>query len=123
METLDISFSYLLITTHQNEKGEHPVVLRITYRSQRKDMFTGLYGPKEYWQSETSRFVKAYKKSGELNRNLDLILRRVGSCFDLLRISGEPFSLDELVMKVKGKEKRPELLMEYMEEGIKRMKK
>lgn len=42
MESLDIRFTYLLRSTHQNAKGELSVVLRVNYRCERRDIFTGL---------------------------------------------------------------------------------
>jgi len=34
-----------------------------------------------------------------------------------LRFSGEDFTIDELVTKLKGQEEEPELLIEYLERG------
>lgn len=59
----------------------------------------------------------------ELNRNLEQILRKANNVFDKLRFCGVPFSIDEFVNKIKGKEEKPQLLVEFLEEGNKRMHK
>jgi site-specific recombinase XerD len=122
MESLDIRFSFFLRSSYKNSNAENPIVFRIKFRYQTRDIFTGIYCPKTDWDSDTCRILKSHKKAIELNRNLDKILRKAGDAFDQLRFSGVPFSIDELVDKIKGKEARPELLMEFMEEGNKRMK-
>ena len=43
MELLNIRFHFLCSSTHANGDGQSPIVLRVIYRGQRKDVFTGLY--------------------------------------------------------------------------------
>jgi len=51
------------------------------------------------------------------SNNLELIIRKANNAFDALRFSGEDFTIDELVAKLKGQEDEPELLIEYLEQG------
>ena len=73
LELLDIRITFLLCTTHSNEEGKHPIVLRLTYRSERRDIFTGLYCEKEQWDKKNARLVRSDKKAGSANTNLDRI--------------------------------------------------
>ncbi len=123
MKSLDVTFSYFLRNTHQNLNQENPIVLCIHYRYQRRDIFTGIYCPKIDWDRETLRVKKTNEKAIEFNKNLDRILRKAGEAFDGLRFSGQEFSIDELVTRIKGKESLPETLLEYMQDSHKRMKK
>jgi len=123
LELLNIRFSYLCRTTYQNEDGQCPIVLRIIFRSERRDIFTGLYCFKENWDKKNSKVGKAAGTSGSLNQNLDLILRKATYSFDELKFSGNAFTIDELVDKIKGKETRPTLLINFLDEGKLKMKK
>jgi len=72
-ELLNICFSYLCRTTRQNEDGKSPTVLRITFRSQRRNVFTGLYCFKDDWDNENTKVKKADKEADSLNKNLLVI--------------------------------------------------
>jgi len=99
------------------------VVLRVSFRSERRDIFTGIHASEKTWDKKIGRLVVFTKKEGEVNKNLELILRKANHCFDELRFSAEPFSIDELVDKIKGKEKKPQTLIEYLEEGNEKVRK
>jgi len=47
--SLEIRFSFLYRTTSLYQNGENTIVLRIIYRNQRKDVFTGITCPTKYW--------------------------------------------------------------------------
>ena len=117
MKFLDIHFNFLLRTTFKNLDAQYPIILRVIYRSQRRDIFTGLYCTKEDWNSKESKIFVNDKKSVEINKNLDLILRKANDVFDELRFAGEQFSIDELANKIKGKEQKPQYLIEYIQEA------
>ncbi|MFI5188021.1 MAG: Arm DNA-binding domain-containing protein, partial [Chitinophagales bacterium] len=101
LELLDIRFSFFCRTTHSNTDGKHPIILRISFRQGRRDLFTGLYCSKVDWDSNTTSVLKTDKEAVSKNRNLEIILRKANNVFDSLRFSGEEFSIDELVEKLK----------------------
>ena len=118
LELLDIRFSFFCRTTYSNKKGKHPIVLRISLRNSRRDIFTGLYCFKADWDSNNGRVLKTDKEAAAKNKNLDVILRKANAVFDSFRFSGEEFTIDELVSKLKGEEeKEPELLLDFLEKG------
>jgi hypothetical protein len=49
-----------------------------------------------------------------INKNLELINYEAIQVFDQLKFSRTPFTIDELVAKLKGKEDRPVLLVDYL---------
>jgi hypothetical protein len=122
-ELLNIRFSYLCRTTRQNEDGKSPIVLRITFRSQRRDVFSGLYCFKDDWDSENTKVKKADREADSLNKNLQVIHQKAAHCFDELKFSGNAFTIDELIDKIRGREERPTLLIEFLEDGSLKMKK
>lgn len=123
LELLNVGFSYLCRSTRLNEEGRSPIVLRINYRGERKDIFTGLYCFSDNWDSDFGRVSRAEEKAATINKNLDLILRKSNHAFDELNFSGNSFTIDELIDKIKGKEAKPTLLIDFLEEGNKKMKK
>lgn len=58
-----------------------------------------------------------------MNNNLELIKRKAHDLFDQFKFSGIDFTLDELVDKLRAKEERPVLLIDYLEEEKKRIEK
>jgi site-specific recombinase XerD len=117
LELLDVRFSFLCRSTHQNKEGKNPILLRLSFRNSRRDIFTGLYCSRKYWDSKEARVMRGDKEALAINRNLEIIRRKANDVFDSLRFSGEDFSIDELLNKLKGKDEDPELLIDYLEEG------
>ena len=123
MELLNIRFHFSCRSTHTNGDGHSPIILRVIYRSERKDIWTGLYCDKDNWDAASQKVFNPENDTSSLNKNLDLILRKAHQCFEELKFSGTAFSMDELVNKIKDKEQTPILLLEYIEhcnEKIKR---
>lgn len=122
LELLNIRFSYFLRATRKNLEGQSPVILRIIFRGERRDIFTGLYCDDKDWDSKSGRLPKE-KRNQAFNSNLELIQRKAYQVFEEMCYSGVAFTIDELVDKIKGKEERPVYLMDYLESEKKRLKK
>lgn len=120
---LDIRFNFLCRSTHQNEQGKNPIVLRINFNKDRRDIFTGLHCSKINWDAEENKVSKKDKSFQSINETLEIILRKANNAFDALRFSREIFSIDELVDKIKGKDQKPELLIDFLEAEIGKVKK
>jgi hypothetical protein len=82
-----------------------------------------LYCFKDDWDSENTKVRKADKEADSLNKNMLVIHQKANHCFDELKFSGSTFTIDELIDKIRGKEERPTLLIEFLEEGSLKMKK
>ena len=121
MEHLDVNFSFFCRSNYQNSKGKNPIVLRISFRNQVRDVLTGLSCLKEDWDKASRTVLRSDKGAKALNNNLELVRRKASHVFDQLRFSGEFFSIDDFVDKLKGKEQKPQLLIDFMEEGNKKM--
>ena len=67
--------------------------------------------------------LKTDKSFRMINQNLQLILQRANGTFDELRFSGVPFTIDELINKMKGTEEGPGLLIDFLQQGIDKLKK
>lgn len=122
LELLNIRFSFLCRTTHVNAEGKHPIVFRILYRSERKDIFTGIHCSKKDWDSKSGRMKKGDKLASSITQNLDHIILKAHHVFDELKFSGQPFTLDELIDKLKGKEEKPSLLIDYLQDANDKLK-
>lgn len=122
-QSLSVRFSFLCRTTRTNNGGKHPLVLRIIYNKERRDIFTGLYCAKEEWNSKAGRLLRLNKTCSAINDNLDIIQRKAFEVFDALKYAMDSFTIDELVSKLKGEGERPLLLMDYLEEEKERIKK
>lgn len=122
-QSLSVRFAFLCRTTRANSEGENPIVLRVIYQKERRDIFTGLYCNKEEWNSDAGRLHRLNKTCAAINDNLDTIQRKAFQVFDQLKYSMDSFTIDELVAKLKGKGEKPLLLMDYLEAEKARIKK
>ena len=114
LELFNVHFSFLCRSFRSNNKGLSPIVLRVIYRNERKDIYTGLYCDKESWDYSSGRVKSSCKQAATINKNLELINHQALSRLDELKFSTQPFTIDERVNKLKGKQERPTLLIEYL---------
>jgi integrase len=66
------------------------------------------------WDAEGGIVKNTCKQSATINRNLELIRHQALNRFDELKFSGNPFTIDEFVDKLKEREGKPTLLIEYL---------
>jgi hypothetical protein len=64
-QLIDMKFLFFCRATYVNKQGLSPIVLRITYRGQRADIFTGLNCDPDSWNA-TSQRVSGYKDYFEI---------------------------------------------------------
>lgn len=112
---MQIHFSFLCRKGRSNKNGESPIILRAIFRQERRDIYTGLYCPYAFWNPHESNVNIDFKKAGAINKNLELINYKALQVFDQLRFSHIPFTIDDLVAKIKGKDEKPTLLIDYLQ--------
>ena len=115
---LEIKFSFFHRTTYLNKEGNSPIVLRIVYRGQRADVFTGLYCSSDFWDAPAQRLSSGGKQAARINANLEDISHKCRETFDEMKYSGRPFTLDEYVMKIKGTEDAPETIIDFLNDKV-----
>jgi len=123
LELLNIKFSYFLRSSYQNGEGQLPIVLRVIYRNERRDMFTGLYCLASEWDNKKGSMKGSAKPAIAMKQNLDLIIHKAHEVFENLKFTGAPFSMDDLVNRIKGKEDLPTSLLEFIEQSNEGLKK
>ena len=123
LELLNIRFSFLCRSARKNSKGKCPIILRIIYRSERIDIFTGLHCDKSEWDATNGVLFPLSKSAISINKNLQSILFDARGVFDEMKFSRLPFSLHELVDKLKGREEKPPVLAEYLDQRTKEIAK
>jgi site-specific recombinase XerD len=114
-KSMQIHMNFLCRQDRENKKGESPIVFRIIFRKDRRDIYTGLYCSPKDWNSDTGMLDTKNKRSAPFNKNLDSIKYKAIQVFDELKYSGLPFTMDDLVNKIKGNEEKPTLLAEFLE--------
>lgn len=119
LELLNVRFTFSLRTTFKNKDGKSPIVLRISFRGERRDVFTGLYCFEKDWDRSAAKVARSDEKAKTLNQNLEMILQSAKNSFDEMKFSREIFTIGELIDKMKGKEEKPTLLIDYLKEGTK----
>lgn len=123
VELLHVRFSFLCRSWRVNKKAQSPIVFRIVYRDERRDVYTGLYCNSKEWNNDIGKVDFQSKQAATINKNLELINYQALQVLDQLKFSGTPFTIDELVARLKGKEERPTLLIEYLNDRCKELRK
>ena len=112
---MQVHFNFLCRQDRANKNGESPVVLRIIFRRERRDIYTGLYCSPLEWDADRGMMYAKTKKCILFNQNLDLIRYKTIQLFDEMKFSGIPFTMEDLVQKIKGNEEKPSLLAVFLE--------
>jgi hypothetical protein len=121
-EAIDLRISFMLRRTTLNEEGKSPIVVRVSYRDEIRDTFTGLYVEDRFWIKRVGKVEPNNPKASVINGKLSKLAHRVYEHFEELKYSRKDFSIDKLADKIRGKNSPPETLMEYVEEKIKEYK-
>ena len=119
---MHIYVGFLCRPSRVNERGESPVVMRIVYRHERRDLYTGLYCYHTDWDGEFGMMSRTSKASKAFNENLDQLRYNAVQVFDQMKFSGITFSIHDLVRKIKGGDDRPSLLSEFLKSRREEMK-
>lgn len=114
-QLLDVNLHFFCRGGHTYKNGQYPIVLRITYRTQRRDILTGLSCIKHCWLSTHQQVSAEQPSSAAINKELGNIFQKVKERFHELKYSGNDFTMDELVERIRGKEAPPQTLIEYTE--------
>lgn len=122
LRLLDIRFQFFCRTTYANKAGLSPIVLRISYRGKRADVFSGLYCSADSWSNGSQRVVATSKMAGAINRHIDEMLHRCKERFEEMKYSGISFTLDELVMRLKGTDEVLVTILDYLNKKVEELK-
>lgn len=121
-QLMDIRFTFFCRAAYTNKSGLSPIVLRIQYRGERKDVFTGMYCVVSKWDNITQRVMSKDHYSTGINKHLDEIHHRCKEAFQRLQYSGAPFTLDQLIDSIKGDSERPDTILGYLQEKVTELK-
>ncbi len=75
-----------------NKAGHAPLVLRVTYPNERRDLYTGIYCDPLQWNADAGKVQMTYSDAEAINRNIELISYKAMQALDQLRYSGEVFT-------------------------------
>jgi len=103
----------LLRRTYLNEDGKHPIILRISYRGENRDTFTGFFINNNFWIPKVGRVKAKEPTASVLNQKLQKMAQEASEHFDEFRYSRHEFSIDDLAEKIRGKNEPPDILYSY----------
>lgn len=84
-------------SSRQFNNGESPIVFRVIYRGQRKDVFTGISCLPQYWMKEEQIVSLRFSATNEINHQLHKMLANAEFIFQKLKFKEEEFILDDLI--------------------------
>ena len=93
---LSVRFNFLCRNSRITEHGESPIILRVLFLNERRDLYTGLNCKHAEWDTNIKKVSKKNPESKNLNETLNLILRKAQHSFDQLKFSEIIFTIDDL---------------------------
>lgn len=110
----EIQFNFMCKSGRTYQNGESPIVFRVIYRGERKDVFTGICCPANMWMKQERAVNLRYPSGTEINYQLHKILSNAEQTFQKLKFLGDEFTLDDLTDLMKGKTIPPQLIQDYI---------
>ncbi|MCX6336687.1 MAG: site-specific integrase [Bacteroidetes bacterium] len=110
----EISISYLLRKAYRLKNGECPIVVKIQYQGERKEINTGLSAKSLDWDAKEGCVSANNKKAMAINKDLARIQNDIDERFIEMRRTIGDFSLGELIERLKGKSNAPQTIEEYL---------
>ena len=110
----EISISYLLRKAYRLKNGECPIVVKIQYQGERKEINTGLSAKSLDWDAKEGCVSANNKKAMAINKDLARIQNDIDERFIEMRRTIGDFSLGELIERLKGKSNAPQTIVEYL---------
>ncbi|HLP37099.1 site-specific integrase [Lacibacter sp.] len=115
----EISISFLLRNGYRLKNGEHPIVVKLVYLGERKEINTGLSISSNHWISGSGMVDSTSKNASFINKELAKLSIKVEEQFNSMKRILVDFTLDELIDRLKGKAEPPQTLMDYVNLMIK----
>jgi len=123
MKSNTLSILFVIQKAKQNKRGKCPIICRITYNKIRKVFSTGLFIEPHLWNSKNQE-AKISSESDFINDSLTIILQNIRNSYLKLKIKGEQFSADDILLEYKGETIQKEKgVMEVYNIHSKRLKK
>lgn len=111
----ELQTAFLLRTSYRFPNGEHPIVLRLKYRGEKRDVNTGLAVLPEYWIAGSGCVVQKARHAAVINQQLQEIALSCRSVFEKLKLQFDDINLNDILVRLKGNEAPPETLLEYVD--------
>ena len=118
-----ITILFLIQKSKLNNQGKCPIRCRLTLNQKRKEFSTGLFIKPKIWDSK-SQLAKVSNESDYINDSLTIILQNLRNSYLKLKIKGEQFSAEDILLDYKGETIQNEQgVMEVYNLHSKRLKK
>ncbi|MHB1106364.1 MAG: site-specific integrase [Lutibacter sp.] len=104
--------------------GKVPLLCRLTYLEQRKQITTGLFINPKHWNSKHQKAEPPNDETEFINSQLSLIKSKINKAFLLLQVQEGNFTVDDIHMLYKGKKPtREHSIVEQFESYLNMLKK
>ena len=120
---VEVYFTFMVKSSRQLSDGLSPIIFRALFRSERKDVHTGMSCPPEFWMKAEKMVSHMYPPAREINQRLHKILVHAEQTYQRLKFQGEEFTIDDLINEIKGKTPPPENISDYIEIKLKEVQK
>jgi site-specific recombinase XerD len=112
------SSSFILRTSYLLKNDEHPIVLKLTYLGDRKEINTGLSCLASEWLAGKGMVHSKRKEAATINKELINIQIRFEELFMKMKLDLVDFTLDELIERAKGKNTPPQNILDYIKQQL-----
>jgi len=109
------SIHFILRSSFKLKTGENPIVLKLCYLGERKEINTGLSVAATHWISRAGLVDHRCKAANTIKQKLYSIRQNVETIFLRMKQDLGDFRLSELVERMKGKQEPPQSIVEYLD--------
>lgn len=124
MKINKLNILFISANNKKRNDGKVPLLCRLTYLEQRKQITTGLFINPKYWNSKHQKAEPPNNETEFINSQLSLIKSKINKAFLLLQVQEGIFAVDDIHMLYKGKKPaREHNIVEQFENYLNMLKK
>ncbi len=114
----------MALHSRANAHGETPLYCRLTYKQRQKRFMIGCRVPLNIWEQSKQRAKGKSSRAEAVNQQIKLLVQKVYNAEATLLKLAEPFEVEDIILKVQGKEKSAcRTLVQLYQYRYKQMKK
>lgn len=108
------NISFLIRSSYTNKNGESPIVIKLVYYGERKELNTGFSVKVKHWNSSTGFVKNNAATASTINKELVKLQYDVETTFTKMKEQLGDFRIGELIERLKGTKEAPQTIQEYM---------
>ncbi|MDL2230560.1 site-specific integrase [Alistipes sp. OttesenSCG-928-L06] len=118
-------FTVLFFTwnTRLNKAGQAPIMVRITFKGERKQFASGMFTDPKQWDSKKQRMIGDSSEAETINNSLMVLQEKLNRAYLKMELSGEDFAVEDILREFKGETEENQTVKGVFDIYLKRIEK